>query len=193
MRGIALAAARVLYLFSPLLVSAGLSGVVLRFDLLGRINRPIDGGRTLSGRRLFGDGKTWRGAVTAIIGSVIAVLAQKHLIGHRANALALIDYRSVNPVLLGLALGGGAIVGELPNSFVKRRLGIPRGQTARGPLRVVFYLWDQLDLLTGSWPLLLPWIRPSLSLVGLSAALVLAIHPLVALIGYLIGARSAAR
>ena len=63
----------------------------------------------------------------------------------------------------------------------------------RGPLGVLFYFWDQLDLLTTTWPLLLFWIRPSFLLVAASIALVLVLHPLVALVGYLVGARRSAR
>jgi len=76
---------------------------------------------------------------------------------------------------------------------VKRQLGIAPGGTADGGLRILFYLWDQLDLLTLTWPLLLFWIRPTPSMLGSSVLLVLIVHPLVALVGYLIGARRSAR
>jgi CDP-2,3-bis-(O-geranylgeranyl)-sn-glycerol synthase len=193
MRLVLFTAAQVLYLLSPLLVSAALSGIVLRFDLIPALRLPLDGGLVLGGRRLFGDGKTWRGVATAIVGSVLAVALQKYVLAPHVGSLALVDYRGTSAFLLGLALGVGATAGELPNSFVKRRLAIPPGGTTHGSLRVVFYLWDQLDLLTGTWSLLLFWIRPSLLAIGVSVLLVLAIHPLVALIGYLIGARKTAR
>jgi hypothetical protein len=48
---------------------------VLRWDLAPRLNRPIDGGRTLRGRRLFGDNKTWRGALVMGGGVFAATLA----------------------------------------------------------------------------------------------------------------------
>ena len=82
---------------------------------------------------------------------------------------------------------------ELPNSFVKRQLDVAPGATAKGARRVVFYLWDQLDLLTGAWPLLAFWVRPTAPLVFGSVALALALHPIVALIGFLLGARKSAR
>jgi len=38
--------------------------------------RPIDGGRTWNGRRLLGDGKTWRGTAAGVLAGVgLAVLA----------------------------------------------------------------------------------------------------------------------
>src|SRR2546423_15633907 len=39
---------------------------VLRFDLLPKLARPIDGAKTFHGRRLFGANKTWRGAAALV-------------------------------------------------------------------------------------------------------------------------------
>lgn len=193
MRDFGLTTLRVVYLLSPLLVSAALSGVVLRFNLFSALKRPIDGRLMFRGKRLFGDSKTWRGVATAVVGSVLAVAVQKHVLWHLASGLAIVDYRQVNAVLFGIAMGVGATAGELPNSFVKRQIGISPGATARGPSAILFYLWDQLDLLTVTWPLLAFWIRPTVVMVGASVLVALTLHPVVALIGYLIGARKKAR
>ena len=187
------ACAQALYLFAPLVLSAALSGIVLRFDLAPWLAAPIDGGRCLAGRRVLGDGKTWRGVVVAVAGSVVATSIQKALPVDWTTTLAVIDYTAVNPVAFGAAMGAGAMLGELPNSFAKRRLGIARGRTARGLLGVLFYVFDQIDLLVGAWPMLLPWVRPSFALVVASIVVTLIVHPLVALIGYLIGARRSPR
>ncbi|HSQ63311.1 MAG TPA: CDP-archaeol synthase [Polyangiaceae bacterium] len=180
-----------LVLFAPLLVSAALSGVVLRLDLFAALKAPVDAGRTVRGRRLFGDNKTWRGFAVAVAGSVIAVAIQRLL--PLPRWVCVVDYRAINPAAFGAAMGLGAMLGELPNSFVKRQLGVPPGKTARGPRRFAFYLWDQLDLLTGAWPLLSAWVRPSPRLVAASVVLALLLHPLVALVGFVIHARDSAR
>jgi hypothetical protein len=185
--------ARALYLFAPLLLSASLAAIVMRHDWLSALNRPIDGGSTLRGKRWFGDGKTWRGAFLALTGSCLAVLIQRALAAHVPETLQVVDYSRIDALAFGAALGLGAILGEPPNSFVKRRLGIPRGQTTRGPLAVLFYVWDQVDALMGAWPLLCFWFEPSPALVVASFAVALTIHPLVARIGYLVGARQTAR
>lgn len=192
-REIALAVARILYLFSPLLVAAAASAVVLRLDLLPSLRRPIDGGLSFRGRRVFGDNKTWRIVVVAIVASIATVAAQRTILGDAAGSLAVIDYARANPLWLGAAMGAGAMIGELPNSFVKRRLGIAPGASARGLRRVAFYIWDQVDLLTGAWPMILPWVIPDALLVATSFAVALALHPIVALIGYVVGARARAR
>ena len=187
------AAAQVLYLFAPLLVSAALSGVVLRFDWLRILRRPIDHGVRVRGRRLFGDSKTWRGVLVAVAGSIGTVAVQQALRAHVPTSLQVVDYGRLGCVWFGGAMGAGAMIGELPNSFVKRQLGIPAGETTRGWRVIGFYLWDQGDLLTGAWPLLLLWIRPSVLLVAMSFIVAVAVHPLVALVGYAIGARKSSR
>lgn len=178
------------YLLAPLLVAAAVSGVVLRFDLVPALRRPLDGGATWRGRPIFGANKTWRGLACCVTGGVLAVAIQKYAIGDRAGELAVIDYTQANPVLLGGGIGVAATVGELPNSFLKRRLGVAPGGRARGGFGPVFYLFDQVDLLLVVWPVLLWWCRPGWPLVATSVALVVAAHQAVSLIGFAIGARS---
>ena len=76
---------------------------------------PVDGGRHwCDGRPLFGPSKTWRGLVMALLA---------------AGSLApLLGW----PVGVGLAIGVGAMAGDLLSSFVKRRLGRPSSSQALG-------------------------------------------------------------
>jgi hypothetical protein len=166
-----------------------LAGLVLRFNLLPGLKRPIDGGAVVGGRRLFGDNKTWRGLVTSVVGCTAMVAVQKYAIGDRAGRVALVDYGEVNVLALGAALGAGAIIGELPNSFLKRRLGIGPGGRARGLAGSVLYVLDQVDWLLVVWPLLLVWIHPTWSVVLTSLVVALVGHQLISLVGYWIGAR----
>ena len=182
-----------LWLFAPLLVSAALSGAVIRLGWWRALARPIDGGATIRGKRVFGDSKTWRGVVTAIVGSVAGVALQRLAHGTVPAWLEVIDYGAASPLLLGAALGVGATAGELPNSFVKRRLGIAPGKTTSGAWSVVFFVWDQVDLVVGSWPLVALFARPTAPLVAASFVLTLVVHPAVAFVGWAIGARKTAR
>lgn len=184
---------QIVYLFAPLLLAAAISGLVLRYDWLAPLRKPIDAGLSYRGRRLFGDSKTWRGVFVAIVGCIAGAAIQKYLLVDVARSLALVAYERLNVVAFGLAMGSGAMLGELPNSFVKRRLGIAPGKTTRGPLAFLFYVWDQIDLLCFSWPLLSFWIAPDFCRVLTSIVVTLAVHPLSSLIGYLIGARKSAR
>lgn len=186
-----LALAEAAYLFAPLVVAAVLSAVVLKYDLWKPLRVPIDGGSRVRGRRLFGDSKTWRGVVVAVVGCTAGVAIQKYVVGD--TRLALVDYADVPVLGLGVAMGVGAMAGELPNSFVKRQRGIAPGKTTTGPLALVFYVWDQVDLLIGAWPLIALWIPVERDVVLASFTLALVAHPLVSLIGYLVGARRSAR
>lgn len=168
-------------------------GMVLRFDLCRWLKRPIDGGRTFRGRRLFGDGKTWRGVVVAVVVSIASVAIQKHLLRGAPEWLCVVDYTHTNAATFGTAMGAGAMLGELPNSFVKRRLDIARGATTKGPLSILFYVWDQIDLLTTAWPAVSFWVRADPLVVVASFLVAMGLHPIVSLLGFLIGARRSAR
>ena len=82
--------------------------------IFGRGRRlPLDLGKKLLGKRIFGDGKTVRGTASGIILGV-AVGAIESLF------LPYMLYRSI-------ALSFGAISGDLLGSFIKRRAGIESG------------------------------------------------------------------
>jgi CDP-2,3-bis-(O-geranylgeranyl)-sn-glycerol synthase len=84
--------------------------------LLGpALNRPIDGGVLFpDGRPLLGPAKTWRGVAAAVVATSLC-----------AALLGL-------PVAVGLAIGLGAMAGDLLSSFLKRRLGWPVSSRAFG-------------------------------------------------------------
>jgi hypothetical protein len=182
------------YLLLPLLGGALVHGLCMKHGWLALLARPMDGGASLGGEPLFGHSKTFRGPVMVAVGAG-AVFALQQAAHHRVPPLAgvaLVDYASL-PLWLGAAAGAAAELAELPNSFVKRRLRIAPGGTARGPLALLFYLWDQLDLLLGYWLALAAFVSPTPLRVALSVAIVGAIHPLLTLIGYLLRMRPTAR
>ncbi|ASJ02106.1 hypothetical protein A3L09_01895 [Thermococcus profundus] len=88
--------------------------------------RPIDGGRKWrDGKRILGDGKTWRGFIGGVlIGTVVGILQY---------VLTPSFYGSLGEaVLLAFLLSFGALVGDLVGSFIKRRFDLPRGYPAVG-------------------------------------------------------------
>ena len=102
---------------------------------------PIDLGRDFfDGKRILGDGKTWRGlvgggAAGALFGVVQDVIAVP-------LHLPYFPFFSSDPlvaVLIVTVLGYGALFGDAFGSFIKRRLGIGRGGKA--------FLLDQLTFL----------------------------------------------
>jgi CDP-2,3-bis-(O-geranylgeranyl)-sn-glycerol synthase len=86
---------------------------------------PIDGGRELGGRRLLGDGKTWRGAVAGV-GAGLGVAGVLNALRGRAGDALGVELPAF-PAGAALALPTGAILGDMAASFLKRRLGRERG------------------------------------------------------------------
>jgi CDP-diglyceride synthetase len=113
---------------------------------------PLDGGRTLHGRRLFGDNKTVRGLVVIIPATTLSFLC----VGLARPALP--DWFSAgiwpSPPLVyaaaGLLAGFGFMAGELPNSFIKRQCGIASGDRPRRlPWRILTAVTDRIDSVLG--------------------------------------------
>lgn len=178
------------FLGSPLLLAGLANGLCMKFDCLSGLRRPMDLGRSFRGRRIFGDHKTWRGLFIITLFCMLGAWIQAHVqrTGQIPPWLPLCDYgRLWLPV--GLSLGLGATLGELPNSFLKRQLGVLPGRRKGGIPGAIFFLLDQVDLTVGVWILLYFFIRPSVSLILWSFALTIPIHLLVSVIGYGLGMR----
>ncbi|MFB6168845.1 MAG: CDP-2,3-bis-(O-geranylgeranyl)-sn-glycerol synthase [Haloferacaceae archaeon] len=101
---------------------------------------PIDGGRTLGGTRLLGDGKTWRGTVAGT-GVGLLVAGALNLARPVVVRLLGIDLVAFAP-LAALGLAAGAMLGDIGASFLKRRLDRERGAAVPG--------LDQLDFVVGA-------------------------------------------
>ena len=129
--------------FLPALGGAIAHAPVLRFDLFAPLKRPLDGGATLAGRRLLGDNKTLRGALVMSSGTTLAALVLTRQSWFRARLPD--ELREAPPALYGLLLGAGVVLGELPNSFVKRQLGVAPGGRRNTPLGVAISVYDQAD------------------------------------------------
>jgi CDP-2,3-bis-(O-geranylgeranyl)-sn-glycerol synthase len=104
---------------------------------------PMDFGVTLRDkRRLFGDGKTWRGFVGGgLVGVALGTLMWAATLPFPGTPFSYGPF----PVFLGIvaALSFGALLGDLLGSFLKRRWGFPRG--AKAPVL------DQYDFVIGAF------------------------------------------
>lgn len=102
--------------------------------------RPIDGGRTWGGRRVLGDGKTWRGTAAGTLAGTLLALALNAANGAVAGAIDVSLPEFPPSAAMGLALG--AMLGDIGASFLKRRTGRARGASFPG--------LDQLDFVVGA-------------------------------------------
>jgi len=87
--------------------------------------RPIDGGRTWGDKRVLGDGKTWRGTAMGILAG-LALAAVLTLVKPAASDALGFAVPEFTP-LAALGLAGGAMLGDILASFLKRRSGRQRG------------------------------------------------------------------
>jgi CDP-2,3-bis-(O-geranylgeranyl)-sn-glycerol synthase len=141
---------------------------------------PIDAGRTFSdGRRIFGDGKTWRGLIVGVLAGVLAGMLQIEAAG--LYDPGWLPRLAILPVCL---LAAGALLGDLVKSFFKRRFGKERG--AKWPVA------DQYDLVAGAFLLLLvfdpAWLFSEVTLPAFICILILTplLHRATNIIGYLL-------
>jgi CDP-archaeol synthase len=181
---------QLLFFGSPLLLAALGHGICLKYDLLRFLKKPLDFRLSFRGKRLLGENKTWRGLAIQIIcctlGGVIQGWLQKQ--GFIPHWLPFLDYTELGP-LIGLLLGLGMTLGELPNSFLKRQFDIPPGQRKRGIAGALFLVLDQVDLTLGIWFFFFLLVNPALLLVVWSLVLTLVLHLSVSSLGYILRMR----
>lgn len=152
---------QVVYLILPLLVAGAVHAPVIKRNLLPWLARPLDLGRSFRGQRIFGANKTWRGVVLMSTVAVLVVFAQTQL--YRLDGfreLSIVDYSETSWLALGLALGISYSLSELPNSFAKRRLGIPPGGVSKSRA-VLQYVLDQADSAVGGTLALAVFLWPA--------------------------------
>jgi CDP-archaeol synthase len=180
--------ARAVWLALPVVLAGATHIFVIRRDLWPGLARvPLDGGATFRGRRVLGDHKTVRGAVVMAGVTVAFAGAQAALAACWPAAQALAFDHETHWLPWGLLLGIGYVVGELPNSFVKRQLDIRPGAAAPGLLAPLFWLADQLDSLVGVLCLMaLAWVPPA-AVVAALTLVTLAVHPAMALLMVALG------
>ncbi len=99
---------------------------------------PIDFGKcTEDGRRIFGDGKTWKGLIGGIIWGIIFGTFMMWL-----RWFFNFDFLPEHTWITVIFLSIGALLGDLIKSYFKRRLGKDRG--SKWPLA------DMYDMVIGS-------------------------------------------
>ncbi len=175
-----------LWVVAPILGAYVAHAPVLRFDLLRRLAVPLDGGLTVRGRRIFGANKTWRGVVVMFVGVLTTTLlaAQSPTWANHWPAPL-----RMHPIVYAALLGLGFVAGELPNSFLKRQLGIQPGARRRSVLGVALSIFDQADFVPGIWVALAPLWAMTLAQALVVFAVAVVAHLLINVIGYAIGAR----
>ncbi len=147
------AAACTLFLIATFTLAGLVQTAWLKSRISNRFALPLDCGATLRSRRIFGANKTWRGLVVmvpAVGASFWALAVGMELLrpGSRENLWSLTP---AGYFVLGCWGGLGFMLGELPNSFIKRQLDVSPGKPPANPVgRIVCFLIDQIDSVLGA-------------------------------------------
>lgn len=120
----------------PAIIGGSLHMLAVSKDWLAFMKIPIS-------ERLFGANKTVRGFFLMCLFSVVGALALRGILLLFPMDLS-IDILGIPFWQLGLATGFGYVLFELPNSFVKRRMGIGPGELPDRH-RFLFLMLDQID------------------------------------------------
>jgi len=98
---------------------------------------PVDlGWKLFDGRRVFGNGKTWKG----LVGGIATGTMVGFFVGYFTAGTAYAIYASTRAyVLSAFLLSCGTLFGDLAGSFVKRRLNLASGRP--------YFLLDQLPFI----------------------------------------------
>lgn len=152
--------------------------------------KPLDFGRNFrDGRRIIGNGVTWKGTIIGtLIGTIIGII-QGSISAYYGNIFSLVPGIAIiqGPIptsilqgaLVGLFLGGGALIGDAVGSFIKRRIGIERGKPAP--------FLDQLDFVVGALVLASLIVFIPLNMIIIILIISIVLHLLTNMIAYLIG------
>lgn len=124
----------ILLLFLPLIIGNILHMIIVKKDLLKRLAIPI-------APLVLGENKTVRAfIILPVLTGLIALLISKMMgpFGHYHGS----DF------IIGFGLGFVYLLSELPNSYIKRRLGITSGSYSKR-YRLIQIIIDRLDSLIG--------------------------------------------
>lgn len=135
---------------------------------------PIDLGRKwIDGRRILGNGKTYRGLIIGVASGII---------------VSLIEYfgmMNAQLLYIGVLSSIGAMFGDMGGSFVKRRMAIEQGR----PSIIMDQLLFIIFALIFSYPLLIDAFPFLLSIESIAVILILTyvLHRLMNIIANLLG------
>lgn len=153
--------------------------IAVKADILSYLKKPIH-------QSWFGQNKTWRGFFVMPLATWPGVILAQYL--ERVFDLSTPLLVGHSAILLALILGLGYCLAELPNSFMKRRLGIKEGKTS-DRYKWFFVILDQADSAIGCLLAYRLVIAISWKLVIMTVVFGTVIHLILNVLLYLVGVR----
>ena len=168
--------ARAFTLLLPILIPGLFFIACIKRGWLLALNKPIDFGLSLGKTRLFGPTKNWRGLVIYVVGGT-GIAALLHLL--QPSQAWIAPVYAFNPWILGPVCCLAYVLGELVNSFIKRRLGIAPSQVSSSKLGAyVQAFFDNADGAIGFGIALNLLARPTGNYLLLALVLAFLVHAL---------------
>jgi len=139
----------------PVIFAAIFHMVVVKFNAFSFLNYPLDHNMQWQQKPIFGKNKTYRGLFVMIVFSIFFTYIYKVLIDNFLvfSTYNLLDFQRYSFLFYGFIYGAGYIIAELPNSFIKRRIGTKEGKSTS----IIMVLFDQLDSVIGITLLFIPF------------------------------------
>jgi CDP-2,3-bis-(O-geranylgeranyl)-sn-glycerol synthase len=109
-------------------------------NVLNKLAIPVDLGKKVNGKEMFGKNKTYRGLIVGTLSGILIAYIQKVLYVNGIIQVSFIDFS--NWLAIGFLMGLGAMLGDLIESFAKRQFNIKSGSS--------FKPWDQIDFIVGA-------------------------------------------
>ena len=142
------------------------------------------------GRRLLGDNKTARGFVMMVPVTGLAFLL---LALPWSGTPGLWPLTPAQYLGLGMLAGAGCMLGELPNSFIKRQLRIAPGSRAAGPVAgPLFFVVDRLDSTLGALAALTLSVPVPLATIVYVLLVGVALHGMLSVVTFRLGGKERA-
>lgn len=159
---------------------ANMAPVIVK-NLFKSVAVPIDLNKKFNDESILGKNKTWRGLIFGILFAIIISFFQFLLFKNNfLLGMSLMDYS--NWLLFGFLMGSGAVIGDLIESFFKRRLNYKPGQP--------FVPLDQIDFILGALIFVYPIVKLSTSLIITIITLTFILHILVNHLAFYLKMRS---
>lgn len=146
---------------------------------INKLNAPMDFGKSINDKRIFGDNKRWRGLIFGMIFGALTGYLQFLIYPEFINELGIIStHPAITMTLLGGLLGLGALLGDAVESFFKRRSHVKPGES--------WFPYDQIDFIIGGIILSMPIVVLNVKTYLLILIVWFGLHLIAGYIGYLL-------
>ena len=138
----------------PVIIGGVFNMLFVKIKALSFLKVPVDGGKSLNGKRIFGNSKSLLGFIGMMLGTALATIFWGIFLKQTGLEHYNLIYKNYpNTVcfnlLSGALFGFAYMIFELPNSFLKRRFDIDAGSRGRFPVNVFTFVYDQIDSMIG--------------------------------------------